>query len=176
MSVCQSVYLSKCECMCVHEQVSNWVLVCACMCFYMFMLVSGYVHVCLCPHVLFVFVSVCVFPHVCVFCMCVCVSLSLAELVNDCVHVIIYKLRTATSALRRTRSLTFRTHSAPTWTWLTTARCMHLSTVCSDLDTTVEWQTTGPFTIEPLDAFIKFRASCEFTATFRPEVGVLSYF
>ncbi|KAK7113832.1 cilia- and flagella-associated protein 65-like isoform X2 [Littorina saxatilis] len=42
-----------------------------------------------------------------------------------------------------------------------------------DLDTTVEWQTKGPFTIEPSDAFIKFRASFQFTATFRPEIATV---
>ena len=166
--------------MCVHEQVSNWVLVCACMFVYVFMSVSVCVHVfvsvCVCVHVrclrLCVCVSVCVSTCVCVLYLCVCFFEPswTGKWLCSCCH-----LQTEDSNISA-RSLTFHTHSAPTWTWLTTAQCTHLSTVCSDLDTTVEWQTNGPFTIEPLDAFIKFRASCQFTATFRPEVGVLSYF
>lgn len=40
-----------------------------------------------------------------------------------------------------------------------------------DLDTFVDWQTEGPFTIEPAEAFIKFCSSYQFTATFKPEIA-----
>ena len=104
-----------------------WVHVCAWagvqlgfgMCMYVFLYVCVSVWLCSCVSVstcaVCVCVSVCVSTCVCFLYVCVCVSLSLAELVIDCVHVVIYKLRTATSALRHTRSLTFRPHSAPTW-------------------------------------------------------------
>ncbi|KAK7484650.1 hypothetical protein BaRGS_00024058, partial [Batillaria attramentaria] len=42
-----------------------------------------------------------------------------------------------------------------------------------DLDTTVEWLTQAPFSIEPSEAFIKYRASCQFRGTFRPEMATV---
>ncbi|XP_076448439.1 cilia- and flagella-associated protein 65-like [Babylonia areolata] len=42
-----------------------------------------------------------------------------------------------------------------------------------DLDTTVEWKTKEPFTIEPSEAFLKYRATCQFTATFIPEMATV---
>ncbi|XP_025115261.1 cilia- and flagella-associated protein 65-like isoform X2 [Pomacea canaliculata] len=42
-----------------------------------------------------------------------------------------------------------------------------------DVDTMVQWETTGPFTIEPTEAFVKYRSCCQFTATFHPEAATV---
>ncbi|XP_050388962.1 cilia- and flagella-associated protein 65 [Patella vulgata] len=42
-----------------------------------------------------------------------------------------------------------------------------------DTDTTIKWEVISPFTIEPSEADLKYKSSCKFKATFRPEAATV---